>query len=84
MKNVITMSAAGRYFHNFNVFFKNNKNYCVRGFTAAQIPDIKDRKYPPELAGELYPDGIPIYPEENLKNLIRESDIAEVYFSCRD
>lgn len=84
MKNVIIMGAAGRDFHNFNVFFRNNENYCVRAFTATQIPDIEDRKYPAELAGELYPDGIPIYPEEDLKNLIRESDIAEVYFSYSD
>lgn len=84
MKDVIIMGAAIRDFHNFNVFFRNNKNYCVRAFTATQIPDIEDRKYPAELAGELYPDGIPIYPEEDLKNLIRESDIAEVYFSYSD
>jgi len=84
MKNIIIMGAAGRDFHNFNVFFRNKKNYCVRAFTATQIPDIEDRKYPAALAGELYPDGIPIYPEEDLKNLIRESDIAEVYFSYSD
>jgi predicted GTPase len=84
MKDVIIMGAAGRDFHNFNVFFRNNKNYCVRAFTATQIPDIEDRKYPAELAGELYPDGIPIYPEEDLINLIRESDITEVYFSYSD
>jgi len=84
MKDVIIMGAAGRDFHNFNVFFRNNKNYCVRAFTATQIPDIEDRKYPAALAGELYPDGIPIYPEEDLINLIRESDITEVYFSYSD
>ena len=84
MKNIIIMGAAGRDFHNFNVFFRNNKNYCVRAFTATQIPDIEDRKYPAELAGEFYPDGIPIYPEKDLKNLIQESDIAEVYFSYSD
>ena len=84
MKNIIIMGAAGRDFHNFNVFFRNKKNYCVRAFTATQIPDIEDRKYPAALAGELYPDGIPIYPEKDLKNLIRESDIAEVYFSYSD
>lgn len=84
MKNIIIMGAAGRDFHNFNVFFRNNENYCVRAFTATQIPDIEDRKYPAALAGELYPDGIPIYPEEDLKNLIRESDIAEVFFSYSD
>ena len=84
MKNIIIMGAAGRDFHNFNVFFRNNENYCVRAFTATQIPDIEDRKYPAALAGKLYPDGIPIYPEEDLKNLIRESDIAEVFFSYSD
>ncbi len=84
MKNVLIMGAAGRDFHNFNVFFRSNENYCVRAFTAAQIPDIEDRKYPSELAGKLYPDGIPIYPEGNLKKLIEESDISEVYFSYSD
>ena len=84
MKNVMILGASGRDFHNFNVFFRNNENYCVRAFTATQIPDIEDRKYPAELAGELYPDGILIYPEEDLKNLIQESDITEVYFSYSD
>ena len=84
MKNVLIMGAAGRDFHNFNVFFRNNKNYSVRAFTATQIPDIEGRKYPVELAGELYPDGIPIYPEEDLKNLIKKWDISEVYFSYSD
>jgi predicted GTPase len=84
MKNVIIMGAAGRDFHNFNVFFRNDENCRVRAFTATQIPDIEDRKYPAELAGTLYPDGIPIYPEEDLQNLIRESDISEVYFSYSD
>ena len=84
MKNVIIMGAAGRDFHNFNVFFRDNENYCVRAFTATQIPDIEDRKYPAELAGMLYPDGIPIHPEEDLKDLIKEFDISEVYFSYSD
>jgi predicted GTPase len=84
MNNVLILGAAGRDFHNFNVFFRNNENYCVRAFTATQIPDIDDRKYPADLAGQLYPDGIPIYPEENLKNLIRDSDISEVFFSYSD
>ena len=78
------MGAAGRDFHNFNVFFRDNENYCVRAFTATQIPDIEDRKYPAELAGMLYPDGIPIHPEEDLKDLIKEFDISEVYFSYSD
>ena len=84
MKNVLIMGAAGRDFHNFNVFFRDNDNYRVRAFTATQIPDIEGRKYPAELAGRLYPDGIPIYPEEDLKRAIRDSDIAEVYFSYSD
>ena len=62
MKNVLIMGAAGRDFHNFNVFFRNNEGYRVRAFTATQIPDIEGRKYPTELAGKLYPEGIPIYP----------------------
>jgi predicted GTPase len=84
MKNVLIMGAAGRDFHNFNVFFRDNENFRVRAFTATQIPDIEDRKYPAQLAGRLYPDGIPIYPEEDLKNLIKKSDISEVYFSYSD
>lgn len=78
------MGAAGRDFHNFNVFFRNNENYSVRAFTAAQIPDIEDRKYPAGLAGELYPEGIPIHSEKDLKKLIQESRIDEVYFSYSD
>lgn len=84
MKNVIIMGAAGRDFHNFNVFFRNNENFRVSAFTATQIPDIEDRKYPSELAGKLYPDGIPIYPEEELSNIIKEFDVAEAYFSYSD
>ncbi len=78
------MGAAGRDFHNFNVFFRGDEDYCVRAFTATQIPDIEGRKYPAELAGELYPEGIPIYPEEDLKDLIKKWDISEVYFSYSD
>lgn len=78
------MGAAGRDFHNFNVFFRDNESYCVRAFTATQIPDIEDRKYPSELAGMLYPEGIPIHPEEGLRYLIKELDISEVYFSYSD
>jgi len=69
MKRVIIMGAAGRDFHNFNVFFRNNPNYEVVAFTATQIPDIEGRVYPPELAGPNYPNGIPIYPEEDLEML---------------
>ena len=78
------MGAAGRDFHNFNVFFRDNEAYEVVAFTAAQIPNITERKYPPELAGKLYPDGIPIYPEGELPELIKRFDIDEVVFSYSD
>jgi len=84
MKNVIIMGAAGRDFHNFNVFFRANETYRVSAFTATQIPDIEDRKYPSELTGRLYPDGIPIYPEKELAQLIKELDVSEIYFSYSD
>ncbi len=84
MKNVIIMGAAGRDFHNFNVFFRDNEKFKVAAFTAAQIPDIADRKYPALLAGKLYSEGIPIYPEEDLSSLIKEHDIDQVYFSYSD
>jgi predicted GTPase len=83
-KKIIIMGAAGRDFHNFNVYFRNNRNYKVVGFTAAQIPGIQRRVYPPELAGENYPMGIPIYPEEELPKLIGESKIDEVFFAYSD
>jgi len=83
-KNVIIIGAAGRDFHNFNTCFRDNANYNVVAFTAAQIPDIDGRKYPAELAGELYPDGIPIYAEEDLTDLIREAHIDNCYFSYSD
>ena len=66
VEKVIIMGAAGRDFHNFNIYFKNNSRYKVIAFTAAQIPDIENRRYPPELSGELYPEGIPVYPENQL------------------
>jgi len=84
MKKAIIMGAAGRDFHNFNVFFRNNENFRVTAFTATQIPDIEGRKYPAELAGELYPDGIPIHPEEDLASLIKEQEIDQVYFAYSD
>ncbi|MGQ9618761.1 MAG: cyclic 2,3-diphosphoglycerate synthase [Candidatus Aminicenantia bacterium] len=84
MKNVIIMGAAGRDFHNFNVHYRNNKNYKVVAFTATQIPDIEGRKYPPELAGPLYPEGIPIYPESDLVNLIKKFKVDEVVFAYSD
>jgi len=83
-KKVLIMGAAGRDFHNFNVFFRDNEAYEVIAFTAAQIPNITERKYPPELAGKLYPDGIPIYPEGELPELIKRFDIDEVVFSYSD
>jgi len=83
-KNVIIMGAAGRDFHNFNVYFRGNKEYRVVAFTAAQIPDIAGRVYPPELAGDPYREGIPIRPEEDLPRLIREYNVDEVVFAYSD
>lgn len=84
MKKVIIMGAAGRDFHNFNVYFRDKREYQVVAFTATQIPDIEDRKYPPLLAGKLYPKGIPIYPEKELATIIKNQGIDEVYFSYSD
>jgi len=84
MKKVIIIGAAGRDFHNFNVVFRNNPAYAVVAFTAAQIPDIANRRYPPELAGPLYPLGIPILEEANLEKLIAEHGIDVVVFSYSD
>ncbi|MBA7571900.1 Cyclic 2,3-diphosphoglycerate synthetase [subsurface metagenome] len=81
---VLIMGAAGRDFHNFNVYFRNNKNYEVVAFTATQIPDIAGRKYPADLSGPLYPEGIPIYSEEELPNLIREKQIDQVILAYSD
>lgn len=81
---VIIMGASGRDFHNFNVFFKKNPNYEVVAFTQTQIPEIADRIYPPELAGELYPQGIPLVPEEDLARIIREKNVDKVVFSYSD
>ncbi|MFA5137846.1 MAG: cyclic 2,3-diphosphoglycerate synthase [Elusimicrobiota bacterium] len=83
-KKVIIMGAAGRDFHNFNVCFRNDPSYRVVAFTAIQIPNIAGRKYPKELAGKLYPDGIPIYEEAELESLIRKHGIDEVVFSYSD
>jgi len=66
------MGAAGRDFHNFNVYFRNRDEYEVMAFTATQIPDIEGRVYPPELSGKLYPRGIPIFPESDLVDLIKK------------
>jgi predicted GTPase len=83
-KNTIIIGAAGRDFHNFNTFFRGNQLYNVVAFTAAQIPDIQGRKYPAELAGNLYPEGIPIYAEEDLPKLIREKNVDVCVFSYSD
>jgi predicted GTPase len=80
----IIMGAAGRDFHNFNTFFRGNKDYEVVAFTATQIPDIEGRLYPPELAGELYPSGIPIQAEEELPALIKEHGVEQVVFAYSD
>ena len=81
---VVIMGAAGRDFHNFNCLFRDNEDYDVVAFTATQIPDIENRTYPVELAGSLYPNGIPILPEADLQNLISENDVDEVWFSYSD
>ncbi len=83
-RKTVIMGAAGRDFHNFNIFFKDNKDYEIVAFTATQIPNIADRKYPPELAGRLYPDGIPIYDEKELTKLIKNHEVEEVVFSYSD
>ena len=81
---ILIMGAAGRDFHNFNVMFRHDPMFEVVAFTAAQIPNIEGRRYPPQLAGELYPQGIPIRPEEDLESLIANEDIAQVVFSYSD
>jgi len=83
-QKIIIIGAAGRDFHNFNTFFRNNPDYKVVAFTAAQIPDIANRKYPAELAGSLYPEGIPIYAQDDLQRLIKELDADECVFSYSD
>ncbi|MCX7994533.1 MAG: cyclic 2,3-diphosphoglycerate synthase [candidate division WOR-3 bacterium] len=84
MRRVLIMGAAGRDFHNFNTFFRNNRDYKVVCFTATQIPNIDGRKYPGELAGPYYPTGIPIYPEKDLTKLIKRFDVDIVVFSYSD
>ena len=83
-KNSIILGAAGRDFHNFNVFFRDNPNYRVVAFTATQIPYISNRTYPASLAGKLYPVGIPIYPEEKLEELLVSEKVTDVFFSYSD
>ena len=83
-RKIIIMGAAGRDFHNFNTYYKNNEMYEVVAFTATQIPDIVDRKYPSELSGTLYPNGVPIYDESELTELIKNHNVDEVVFSYSD
>src|SRR6056297_1573804 len=84
-RNVIIIGAAGRDFHNFNTYFRGNPDFNVVAFTAAQIPDIEGRKYPASLAGEdLYPEGIPIYAEEDLPKLIKDLEVDDCVFSYSD
>ena len=83
-KKIIIMGAAGRDFHNFNVYFRDNEDYEVVAFTAEQIPGIGDRIYPPELSGPLYPKGIQIYPEEKLPELIEKFDVEQCILAYSD
>ncbi|MFX1511193.1 MAG: cyclic 2,3-diphosphoglycerate synthase [Promethearchaeota archaeon] len=83
-RKVIIMGAAGRDFHNFNTFYRDNVNYEVVAFTATQIPDIEGRCYPTDLSGSLYPDGIPIHAEEDLGHLIQENNVDEVVLAYSD
>jgi len=83
-RKIIIIGAAGRDFHNFNTFYRDNPSYKVTAFTAAQIPDIAGRKYPASLAGSLYPEGIPIFAQDDLERLIRELDADECVFSYSD
>ncbi|MEE8457122.1 MAG: GTPase, partial [Acidimicrobiia bacterium] len=80
-RNVVIIGAAGRDFHNFNTRYRDDESVNVVAFTAAQIPGIEDRRYPAELAGPLYPDGIPIVAEDELPSLITDSNVDECAFS---
>jgi predicted GTPase len=84
MKTILILGAAGRDFHNFNVFFRQNLDYQVVAFTATQIPDIAGRRYPAVLAGRLYPEGIPIFEEKDLESLIEDYSVDVVVFSYSD
>ena len=84
IRNAIILGAAGRDFHDFNVFFRDDPEYRVVAFTATQIPYIANRTYPSSVAGKLYPEGIPIYPEEKLSELIESKDVTDVYFAYSD
>ena len=81
---IVIMGAAGRDFHNFNCLYRDNEDYEVVAFTATQIPDIDGRTYPVEIAGSLYPGGIPILPETDLEKLIKDNDVDEVWFCYSD
>ncbi len=83
-RNALIMGAAGRDFHNFNTFFRNNSDYHIAGFTATQIPDIEGRQYPAALAGPQYPDGIPVFAENDLAQLISKYQIQDCFFSYSD
>jgi predicted GTPase len=83
-ERVVIVGAAGRDFHNFNVLYRDDPRFEVVAFTATQIPDIAGRRYPPELAGDLYPEGVPIFPEEELESLIERFDVDLVLFSYSD
>ena len=80
----VIMGAAGRDFHNFNTVFREDEKFEVVAFTATQIPNIEGRRYPPELSGELYPDGIPIYPETEISKIIKDKNIDQVIFAYSD
>ncbi|MGA7461100.1 MAG: cyclic 2,3-diphosphoglycerate synthase [Candidatus Korobacteraceae bacterium] len=84
MRRVLILGAAGRDFHDFNVIFRNNPEFRVVAFTATQIPDIAGRRYPAALAGELYPDGIPILEEDKMEQIIRDEHVDEAVFAYSD
>jgi len=83
-ERILILGAAGRDFHNFNVFFRNSPQFEVVGFTAAQIPDIACRLYPPELSGKLYPEGLPIWPENALEDIIRKFNVDRCILAYSD
>jgi predicted GTPase len=83
-RNILIMGAAGRDFHDFNAVFRDNDRSNVVAFTATQIPNIDGRRYPAELAGRLYPEGIPIFPEAQLADLIMQLKVDEVVFAYSD
>ncbi|MFP5487146.1 MAG: GTPase, partial [Acidimicrobiia bacterium] len=84
MRKIVIMGAGGRDFHDFNVLYRDDPSVEVVAFTAAQIPGIDDRRYPPALAGAHYPDGIPIRPETELTELVRRHHVDEVVFAYSD